>query len=409
MTYRPTRSICCLAGALLALAVAGCGSSSSSSSSQSSSSASATSASSSPASSAVNTPQDGVSQAPSVRATAVAHGKSAAQAEGAQVAIPKETVGVLEVQAVGNNSPARTAAAIEEGAKILGWQVKLCDGQGVPAQEANCASTFLSEHVNVIFGEAVEAPTVQAQLAQAKSKGIPWINVTGPVAPSPLIESQAVYSEQALGHALGAYIAGRLKGRQSQIALPTINSLYALRLRYQNERAVLNANSNIHVVSVHDILLSNPVTDGHDWASTILTQYPKLTAIGMISDAEPTGVVSAVAAKYPGKQFPDRPLLSAPFDDLNQLGLIRKGELDAVAAVPVTTTGWIALDRAAEFFARKTPIPANAAAGYPLDFLPTVIVDKANLPANPNAFYPFPVDAPAFFATKWQAEFRGVS
>jgi ABC-type sugar transport system substrate-binding protein len=341
------------------------------------------------------------------REAAVTAGKESGGAAGDPVAVPKKTVGVIEAFGAAE-AIQRTTAGITAGAKVLGWTVKTCDAQGDPTKMASCASSLISQRVDVIMGEAIEAAPVKAQLTQAKSKGIPWINTTGPVLPDPLIESQATYDENTLGKTLGDYIATQIGGK-GQVATTTIKALYALRLRSDAMVAALKSKPDIDVVDIHDITLSDPVADGRRWASTMLTRYPDLRAIGLDSDAEPPGVVPVVAQKFPGKQFPDRPLVTAPFGNLAHFELIRKGQLDAVAEVPLEATGWIALDRAAAFFARDTALPKEAASGYPIDLLPVTIVDKKNVPQQPKKYFEPSVDFVTFFTTKWGTEYKGLT
>jgi ABC-type sugar transport system substrate-binding protein len=319
------------------------------------------------------------------------------------VRVPKESVGVIEVLG-SSEAITRTLNATKAGAKVLGWSVKVCDAQGQPAMAASCANTLIAEHVTLILGEAIEPAWVQAQLTLAKSKGIPWINDSGPVTPNPLIDEQSTYDETTMGETMGKYIVATLHGA-GDVATTEISAQYAIRVRSAGILAALHTAPGIHVVQTHDVALADPSADGHQWALSVLTQYPKLAAIAMSTDADSPGEVPAVQQRFPGAQYPHRPLLVGAFGDLFSLAYIRKGQMDAVADTPIESTAWISLDRAAAFFARKVPLPREGPTGYPLNLIPVTTVTKANVPTAGD-YFPSPVDYVTFFTTKWRAEYK---
>jgi ABC-type sugar transport system substrate-binding protein len=380
-----------LAVILVALGVvAGCGSSNTSSGSKSA------------------TIGQGASKSKTKIDAATAAGKKTGAAVGSPVAVPKNvTIGIVSVLSAAE-ALQRTQAAAKAATKVLGWKVKICDAQGQPAKAANCANTLIAQNVSAIIGEAIEPAWVAPQLKLAKSKGIIWLNDAGPVTPgNKLIAANTTYSENDFGTAIGKYAAKALGGK-GEVANTEISAQYAIRARTAALLAALKSAPGIKVVETHDVALADPVSDGRQFASAILTRYPKLSAILIGTDADSAGIVPVVAKKFPGKQYPDRPLVVGAFGDLAQLAMIRRGQMDAAIETPIESTAWIAVDRITEYLARKTSPPDGPHTGYPLNLVPVTPVDKTNLPSDPKEYFPSPTDFVSFFKAKWSAEYTGL-
>src|SRR6202000_2796065 len=74
--------------------------------------------------------------------------------------------------------------------------------------------------------------------------------------------------------------------------------------------------------------------------TTQLTQNPNVKAYWFTFDT--TGQVGGqtIQAKYPGKEFPEKPLVVTFHGDLATLQLIREGAIDMESAVNYDAPGW---------------------------------------------------------------------
>ncbi|MCW3018759.1 MAG: substrate-binding protein [Solirubrobacterales bacterium] len=343
------------------------------------------------------------SQSSAERGKATASGEAAAVKDGPAVSLGKQTVGLIQDTSEAE-SIQRETQALEAAAGVLGWHVDVCDGQGETAKMASCATTLLNENVTIMVVANVEAAPVQAQMREAKSRGIPWINIGGASAPSPLFTTQVVENETEIGALMAKYVVERTGGKGT-VATTEYPAIYALKLRMESLYKTLASYPGIKIVSRHTIDFSNLVADVRGWANSVLTKNPNLSVFALCVDTDPVAVAPVVQSRDHGKQYPERPLIVGSLGDLANLELIRKGEADAVAETALGSTAWIALDQAAEYFARHKPFSPEPQNAYGLAILKPHIVDKENVPANSKQYAEPPVDFEAYFKAKWKKEF----
>jgi ABC-type sugar transport system substrate-binding protein len=387
-----------------ALVLAGCGGSGSSSSSSSST------ASTEGTESTESTESGGKAEGAEGSGTEVGAseaseaGVKAGEESGEPLAVEKQVIG--EIQVVGAaDSVQRATHGLEAAAAKLGWEVKVCDGEGDPVKMSNCANTLLSEGVTAIVGHSIEAAVAKPQLEEAKKRGIPWINIGGPGKPTPLYSTEVVENEEEIGTTMGQYIAERLEGKGT-VAATEEPAIYALKLRMEAVYNALAENPEIEIIDKHTVDLTNLVPDVRTWSESVLTKEPSLGAFALCVDTDPVAVASVVQSnKGPGKQFPERPLIVGSLGDLANLELIRKGEVDATADVPYEAFGWITVDQLAGYFSREAEFAKHPEEAYGLPIIKAQLVTKENVPANPKEYPAPPVDFEAFFGSKWETEF----
>jgi ABC-type sugar transport system substrate-binding protein len=310
------------------------------------------------------------SKSASERQDAAAAGKKMGQDEGDPVGLEKQKVGLLLV--VPSEIVLRSEAAVKDAAKELGWSVQTCDAQGVAAKFTSCAETLLNGGATVMVSVATESAPMKAQMERAKKEGIPWINTTGLVTPTDLFSTQITERELELATTLSDYVIEKMNGKGT-LAYSTLPSLYAIKIRA-------------------DKLLSE-----------LTAKAPQITPIPVEAD-----LADILGRTRPGSQYPDRPLIAAAYGTLVNLAAIRKGTIDAVAEMAVESTSWMALDMAAEHFARDKPFPPDSDAvedQYPIPFLETTLITKDNLPKNPKSYFAPEHDFVSFFNAKWDQEF----
>ncbi len=332
-------------------------------------------------------------------------GTKAGEESGKPVALEKQTIGLVEIVGAAE-SIQREKEALEAAASELGWSVKVCDGEGDPVKMSNCANTLLSQGVTAMIGANVEVAPVKAQMETAKKRGIPWINIGGPAAPSPLFSTQAVENETEIGTIMGEYILERFEEEGGTVAATEEPANYPLGVRMSAVYKTLELNPEIDVVSKHVVDFTDLVADVRTWSESVLTQEPNLGAFALCVDTDPVAVASVVQSnKGPGKQYPERPLIVGSLGDLANLELIRKGQIDATAETALGATAWIAVDQLAGYFGREAEFAKDPQDAYSLPILNPQLVTKENVPANPKEYAEPPVDFEAFFQTKWETEF----
>lgn len=345
------------------------------------------------------------SKSASERQEAAAAGKKMGQEEGDPVALEKQKVGLLLV--VPSEIVLRSEAAVKDAAKELGWSVQTCDAQGVAAKFTSCAETLLNGGATVMVSVATESAPMKAQMERAKKEGIPWINTTGLVTPTDLFSTQITERELELASVLTDYVIEKMNGKGT-LAYSTLPSLYAIKIRVDKLLSELEAKApGITPIPV-EADLADILGRTRQQANALLTRYPNLGGFWTTTDPTQLAFAATVQAKRPGSQYPERPLIAAAYGTLVNLAAIRKGSIDAVAEMAVESTSWMALDMAAEHFARDKPFPPDSDAveeQYPIPFLETTLITKENVPKDPKAYYPPEHDFVSFFKAKWDQEF----
>lgn len=329
---------------------------------------------------------------------------------GAPVTLPQQTIGILQL-----NAQAEVAFRIAEGARIpaeqLGWKVIVCDSLGDPARMASCAESLLNQGVDAILTVAIEPAPVTAQLRRAKEDGVPWITLGGGTTPSDLITAQYAPLETEMSDLLHVYLIEQLKQRPGDdhtMAISTFSQVWAGKARSDDLYTDLEG-TNISVVDEHVSDLANQIADARQLVTSQLTAFPNVDALLGTANYTVPVMGQLVAQRFPGKDFPDRPLVIGYLDDLINLDAIRKGQVDAIATMRLDAASYVAIDQLAQLFARGTPLNTDAYLNgqdvYGLDLREATLVTAENLPPE-GAYIEPSADFIAFFDAKWAAEFN---
>ncbi len=377
-----------------ALAAAGCGSSSSSD----------------------NSAKESINKASgtkSEQAQMASAGEADAAKAGAQVALKPQTLGMVEVLHAAEVQR-RITQALKDAATKMGWRVLTCDTAGDPAKAAPCAQNLMTQGATAMTSMGVDPSTMATQMKQAKAKGIPWLGLVGTQRESPLFTAQINQPDHgAITDVMSQYILGRLKEAQKTsggFAYSTFPAIYGIGVRDAATAAKLKDNG-IKLVSRHVTDLTNEAVDARQWTNSVLARNPNVAAFFTTLDIDQNEIANAVAQKYPGKAFPDRPLVVGLAAGLATLDKIRKGTLDADAEVAVEAASWMAVDQLAAHFARKTPIATDLYSGeqtddYPVWFLKPYLVTKENAPQQSGVYHAPPYDFVTYFTSKWAKEYN---
>jgi ABC-type sugar transport system substrate-binding protein len=332
-------------------------------------------------------------------------GVAAGKAAGAPVAMPKEKAGILLVIG-GVESASRASQAMQDAVKALGWTPVVCDGQGDPTKMATCMSNLLNQNVDVIFNLAVDPSIISAQLKEAQRRNVPVVQFGSITSPSPLFTASYDTLETDGAKIADAYLIKRLEATPGpkQIAVENYAALFGAARTAQLKKD-LASHPDIKITDTGQIDGTDPDGSTAKLVQSQLIKNPKLSAIYVTFDS-PTGAAArVVAARYPGKAFPDRPLVIG-FNALQStLQQVRSRQIDALADVPFVPQAWIAADQAAGFFARHTPM-AKSNPSYPIKTVQPILVTKINAPAAGQ--YPNSSDYPTFFRAKWATEYTGL-
>lgn len=323
--------------------------------------------------------------------------------------LQKKTIGILQL-----NAQAEVAFRIAEGARIpaekLGWDVIVCDSVGDPAKMASCGDSLLNQGVDAVITVAIEPGPIMAQLRKAKEMNVPWITSGGGTTPSDLITAEYAPLETEMSDLLHEYVINQLEKRDGdtkEMAISTFSQVRAGKARSDDLYEDLKG-TNIKVVDEHVSDLANQIADARQSVSSQLTAFPEVDALLGTANYTVPVMGQLVAQRYPGKQFPDRPLVVGYLDDWINIESIRKGEADAIATMRLDAPSYVAIDQLAQFFARGTALNVDAYLKseevYGMDLREAALVTIDNLPDERTYVEP-KGDFITFFQTKWMLEF----
>lgn len=389
-------------GLVVALLAAACSSTSSSSKSSAASSAS------SPAAASSSSTGPSTAELTSLAATA-------AKANGPVVSVPPETIGYLRYVAA-DYADGLMYNSFVQAAKLMGWKVVSCDGQGTPSVMAACMSTLIADHPAAIVNDGIPQSLIAAGLQQAKAAGIIVVYTSGTLAPG----SQSIYSgtnlydagyttpDQQMGVDLANYVVKQLSSVSGTKQM--IDQIFPLAewgvVRNIGMQSVLKNHPSVKIVASPQANSANLVQGTTTTISALLSQYPQTKVVWITFDGTVSGAAQAIQAKYAGQTFPNAPLLVTFYADPQTDQLISQGVVSAAVNVQLQACSWIAVDQLAQYFARKTPLSPDVRPNYSgLNFFQTQMITKANVPSG-NAFPAPPVNYVAYFTAKWHDEFK---
>jgi ABC-type sugar transport system substrate-binding protein len=332
--------------------------------------------------------------------------EAAAKVAGKPVSLPAKKVGILQILGA-IESAQRAENTIKDAIKTLGWSVTSCDAQGEPTKMASCGESLLNEGVEAIFVLGIEPSLIKAQLIKAKKMGVPMIEFSGQVEEDPNWTATYYPDEAKAGEILAASLMEKLETVEgtSDISVANYPAGWASVRTEQLEKDVEESGGKVKISAESVTDAANLVQGTEQTVTTQITQNPELKAFWFAFDSAGQAAAPVIASKYAGKEFPERPWVVTFHGDLGTLELMRKGDIDEVVDVPYDAAGWVAVDQAAQYFARKTPFDTNPQPTYGgFETYDYKTITKENLP--PKGQYVEPTnDFVTFFKTKWKEEF----
>jgi ribose transport system substrate-binding protein len=340
---------------------------------------------------------------------AVKQGQAAAKAAGGKAQLPPgKKIGFLQIVG-GIESADRVANATKAALQSVGYSMVLCDGQGDPAKWVTCGNSLIDQGVQGIVTTGVDPQSVAGPLKKAKEKGIPWISVAGETAPG----YNGTYGpdDRETGRVLSDYLIKRINdqaGGKADIAVHDF-PIPSIHVRTEELKKKLQG-TDIKIAAETTSDAANLIEGTRKTVNDQITKDPNLKAFWFAFDTAGQAGGQAVAARFPGKEFPDRPLTLTFHADPASQALLRSGQLDAVADVAYDVGSWVGVDQMLEYFARKKNFDQSPRPEYPgVGNLYTIkMIDKNNLPPE-NQYVAQDTDVVSFFKSKWASEFGSQS
>ena len=320
--------------------------------------------------------------------------------------LPSGTIGVINFLN-GIESSDRLADTVTYGAAELGWDTIVCDGKGTPSQFIACGNSLLAQGVAAIVDIAVEPGAIQPVLNKAKQQGVPVVQAGGGGVPTGDLSGNYGPDEALAGELLTEAIFEELEPLEGnpEIVVHNFPAKWGAERTEQLEKAV----SEQDKIKIADNVTTDaadlvPYTERTD--NTQITQYPDAKAYWFTFDT--TGQVGGgvISSKYPGKEFPEKPLVGTFHGDLSTLGLMAQGDIDVISEVNYDMASLIALDGIAKELAREEQMPQEIQPEFPVIGQPLTyaVVTAENLPPE-GEYVPTEWDVPAYFVSKWRTEY----
>jgi len=332
---------------------------------------------------------------------------TAAGEEAKPAKLPEGKIGIINFLN-GIESSDRLADSTTFAAGQLGWTTTVCDGKGTPSQFVACGNSLLAEGVNAIVAVAVESGQITPVITKAKAKGVPVIQVGGGGVPLGTFNGNYGPNEAKAGELLTEALFEKLNGLEEEpveIDVHNFPAKWGAERTEQLEKAV-EGQSKIKINQEVVTDAANLVPYTRNTVTTQITQNPDVKAYWFTFDT--TGQVGGqvIQSKYPGKEFPDKPLVATFHGDLATLQLIESGAIDMESDVNYDAAVWEGIDGIAKELARKEPMSTENQPKYPGigDPFTYQIITKENLPEAGQYVMP-EWDVPSYFIAKWKAEY----
>lgn len=286
-------------------------------------------------------------------------------------------IGIVAFQ-MSSETHARAANAAASAAKKLGWSVTLLNSRGSVPESGTQIETLIQAKPDALILCMTKPVELDAQLAEAQKAGIPVITIASGTSAHTLFDIQA--NEYQVGSEAALYLLGLMNYRGA-ILTERFEGNLATRIRGKMLDAVLSENTAMKVLGSHSM------------ARTASWQDDVRNGMGALLQRD-TGKFGGVWASFDGQAF--------VIDDLMQAQGLKKGQIPLVSmdggqtsfarirdpnsmlvatvAVPFEMMGQKAVE-AVERIVDKGEAKDSVVQG-PYMLLPSVLVDKSNVPAE---------------------------
>lgn len=334
-------------------------------------------------------------------------GAQAAEEAGEPVEVEPLTIGYVNY--VGANlEAAREQLGAQEAAEALGWTFVPCDGQGIPAVMGKCATNLVNQNVDALLVNGFPQALFTEALDIAEQKEIPVLSVGGDGGPKDRLAGSFYPDEYDMGAALADWMIEKLGADSgAEIVVQDFPAEFIIARNKALDDAL--EETTITIGATFDADPANLIDGTKAQVTSMLNSVEDAQALWIPFSSSDAGAAQALDAKYPGTEYPDRPLLVTAYASLPTLERIRQGKVDAAVENALGWSSWVAMDQLAESVARGTEISKEPQPNYGegLDFFRPVVVDSSNLPPEGELLAP-PANYVEFFTAKWNAEFTNL-
>ncbi|MBM3598667.1 MAG: sugar ABC transporter substrate-binding protein [Alphaproteobacteria bacterium] len=295
---------------------------------------------------------------------------------GSVPAVSQTKIGIVAYQ-MSAETHARVANAAEAAAKAKGWQATVLNSRGSTPEHAAQVENLIQSGVNGIVMAMGKMLELDAQLAQAKAKGIPVISVMSGA--SPHAQYDVNVDEFVVGAKIATYLLARMN-YQGNLLMQRYEGHGGTRARGKVMDVVLTENSGVKLLGSYT--MARPQT----WREDVKAGMEALILKNQ-------GSINAIWASFDGQAFIIDDLLKAAGAKKGQVLLtgvdggqetfnrIRDKDslVIATVAIPFEKMGEAAID-GIDRIAVKKQAKATITPG-PFLYMDPVLVDETNVPA----------------------------
>lgn len=299
---------------------------------------------------------------------------------GAKAQKPGAVIGYVASD-LSNGGITAVQAGVEQAAKVLGWKIKVYDGQATPSGRAAAMNAAIADKVAAIILGSTDAAEQAATITAANAAGIPCFGWHSAAKPGPGLglKTNVTTDPLVVARTAASYAIAKSNGAAFGAVIFT-DSQYAVAIAKSNAIAKeLKKAPGAKVLEIKDTPISTTTTMMPAVIASMLQKYgKKLTYMFGINGAYANGARPAL--RDAGKSPTGAPYQIAAGDgDSAELDRIRTHQYQAATvAEPVYLQAWQLIDAVNSTFAKTKIANWVAAPG---------LIDKTNVPKG-NVFDP---------------------
>jgi ribose transport system substrate-binding protein len=271
-------------------------------------------------------------------------------------AVPDKTI-VFVAQTLANPGVAGVAQGVEEAAKVIGWNVRVINGQGTPAGiKAAFSEAVALMPAGIVIG-GFDPKTTAQQVRQANSAGIPLIGWHAVAAPGPSKDpelfSNITTRVEDVAKISADWIIARSNGRAGVVLFTDASIPFAKR-KSDLIKKELGTCSDVRLLSYENIPIPEANSRTVDEVSSLLSRFgSKWTYSVAINDLYFEHAAPALrAAGRPGADAPFN--IGAGDGDPSAFQRINSKEYQAATVPePLSEQGWQIVDEFNRAFADR--------------------------------------------------------
>jgi len=342
-----------------------------------------------------------------LQAAATKAGTAAGKAAGTGK-LPALKVGFVDIIG-GIESADRVDNAWRNAFQHLGAKWLYCDGAGNPSKWATCGTSLLSQGANVLTMNGIDPTTIPQVMKAAARKHVPIISCCGAATPGFAVNFAP--DEKSGATILAKWLQAKVKGRSGVQKIVAIDypATWATS-RTKVLKALVASDPHLQVIATAVTDPTNLVEGTRKIVDDELTAHPDVAIFWASFDTVGQVVGQEVAAKFPGKSWPEKPLVATFHADPSTLPLLKSGAINGVVDYNYDVNAWESVDAFVQNRIHGTAYPPFAKTNAGIASYPGIgnplyypMVVGANVP--PAGQYVRPkVDAVSYFIAKWKAE-----